>query len=223
MSFLVPSKPTPRQRYSHVVEWYEDPELRPGTWRQLEVSVFEGPREVGKYKRNYPNMYRTFEPFRQDGKDYALISPHYTGTSVMDLQTGEIIAQEPKDSFGFCPVGFYVPNWWDANDEDDESEPDKPFWNEEEREFPTGQFGFVWGCIWGDDSGPWKVQYLDLSQITSGVITREERFGYLPLDTRSKDAKDFIRFQYEELRSPRVVFSVPRTYDLGTGKLLDRD
>lgn len=31
-------------------------------------------------------------------------------------------------------------------------------------ELPKGDFGFVWGCIWGDDSS-WKVQYLDLSRI----------------------------------------------------------
>jgi hypothetical protein len=35
-----------------------------------------------------------FEPFRQGDRNYALISPNYTATSVMDLQTGEIVAGE---------------------------------------------------------------------------------------------------------------------------------
>lgn len=35
-------------------------------------------------------------------------------------------------------------------------------------------FGFVAGCIWGDES-TWKVQYLDLSKADEGILTREER------------------------------------------------
>ncbi|MGD0811448.1 MAG: hypothetical protein ABSA91_17335 [Acidimicrobiales bacterium] len=52
----------------------------------------------------------TFEPFRIGDRNFALISPHYTATSVMDLATGEIIAGEQPSSGGFCPVGFYVPD-----------------------------------------------------------------------------------------------------------------
>lgn len=44
----------------------------------------------------------------------------------------------------------------------------------------AGDFGFVWGCVWGDDSS-WKVQNLDLSAVQDGVIRRDERFGYLKL------------------------------------------
>ena len=49
-------------------------------------------------------------------------------------------------------------------------------------EWPNGEFGFVWGCYWGDDSS-WKVQYLDLSRVQQGVVRREERFGYVELAT----------------------------------------
>ena len=63
-------------------------------------------------------MLRTFEPFRQDDRNYALISPNYTATSVMNLQTGEIIAGEEPHAAGFCPVGFYVPDWWDVHQAD---------------------------------------------------------------------------------------------------------
>ena len=41
-------------------------------------------------------------------------------------------------------------------------------------------FGFVAGCVWGDDSS-WKLQYLDLSRAAEGIVRREERFGYLEL------------------------------------------
>jgi len=34
----------------------------------------------------------------------------------------------------------------------------------DEMEWPSdGAFGFIWGCVWGDDAS-WKVQYLDLSR-----------------------------------------------------------
>jgi hypothetical protein len=54
------------------------------------------------YERNY-GLLQTFEPFRQGGRDFALISPQYTGTSVLDLATGHVIAEEPISSTGFPP------------------------------------------------------------------------------------------------------------------------
>jgi hypothetical protein len=44
-------------------------------------------------------------------------------------------------------------------------------------------FGFVAGCIWGDDSS-WKIEFLDLSEIASGVIKRDARFGYIEMPDR---------------------------------------
>lgn len=41
-------------------------------------------------------------------------------------------------------------------------------------------FGFVAGCIWGDD-GSLKVEWLDLSRAGEGVLRREARFGYAEL------------------------------------------
>jgi hypothetical protein len=72
------------------------------------------------YERNYA-LLQTFEPFRQGGRAFALISPKYMGTSELDLATGSVIAAEsvstaiaaePVSAVGFCPVGFYVPDWW---------------------------------------------------------------------------------------------------------------
>jgi hypothetical protein len=46
--------------------------------------------------------------------------------------------------------------------------------------FPERVYGFIAGCIWGDDSS-WKIQYLDLSQADKGIIKRDDRFGYIEL------------------------------------------
>jgi hypothetical protein len=44
-------------------------------------------------------------------------------------------------------------------------------------------FGFVAGCVWGDDCS-WKIQWIDLSRVAEGVIERVEKFGYLELPDR---------------------------------------
>ncbi|HEX5082076.1 MAG TPA: hypothetical protein VFY40_08520 [Blastocatellia bacterium] len=129
-------------------------------------------------------MLHTFEPFRKGDRDFALISHDYIKTSVLDLESGSVIAEEIYESEaqalgGFCPAGFYVPDWWDVND--GSIIPGSEYWNADQ-EWPNGDFGFVWGCQWGDDSS-WKVQYLDLSRIQHGIVRREERFGYLELAT----------------------------------------
>ena len=112
----------------------------------------------------------------------ALISRDYTRTAVLDLASGMVIAEETQDASpgaGFCPVGFYVPDWWDVND--GSRLPGSEHWCADD-EWPIGDFGFVWGCYWGDDSS-WKVQYLDLTRVQQGVISRDARFGYVELAT----------------------------------------
>lgn len=220
--FETPSRPTPRERYSIRVA-QTSPE---GSWTKVSVEVLDGERLVGSYDRNYA-MLRTFEPFRQGDRDYALISPNYTATSVMDLQSGEIIAGEEPSPGGFCPVGFYVPDWWDVHEraEGYGTLPGSRGWSSD-YEWPTGDFGFVWGCVWGDDSS-WKVQYLDLSRVREGVLMREERFGYLILDTGEaegretwRDAREFVQlWSYDGVR--RVEFRTRQAFDLDSGKLQD--
>lgn len=57
-------------------------------------------------------------------------------------------------------------------------------------------FGFVAGCIWGDDSS-WKIQFIDLAQAAEGVLRREERFGYIELPNRLSlpEAIDMARWE----------------------------
>lgn len=226
--FEIPPLPKPRDKY--VVR--DSPKPRgPGIWDATSVEVFrrDAPGVLDRictYERNYA-MLQTFEPFRQGSREFALISRYYTCTAVLDLASGEVIAEEPNVSGGFCPVGFYVPDWWDLHSP---KIPGSKYWSED-YEWPSGNFGFVWGCYWGDDSS-WKVQYLDLSRVQQGVISREERFGYVALAVSGfknpcllpdvevsgmSKPPGFIR-PYRENGINRVTFSVEMEFDLTSGK-----
>jgi hypothetical protein len=229
--FEIPPRPKPRDRY--FVRGTPQ-EYGPGTWPGSVVEVFQRADAGGEsvkvceYERNYA-LLQTFEPFRQGGRDFALISPHYTGTSVLDLATGNVIAAEPVSAVGFCPIGFYVPDWWDVHGES--IIPGSKHWSADQ-EWPRGDFGIVWGCVWGDDSS-WKVQHLDLSGIPSGVIRREERFGYIELAIEgyrspcfdSEQAPPpagtppppFIRLERWEGKT-NVTFSVEMQFDFDSGQ-----
>jgi hypothetical protein len=187
--FEIPQRPKPRDRFCTRTSAVE------GLVGCIDVEVLERtPQDFvvrARYTRNHA-MFDTFEPFRQRGRDFALVSRDYCKTAVLELATGEIIAEEPDGKWGFCPVGFYVPDWWDLHD--DSILPGSPSWSKE-RELPDGSFGFVWGCVWGDDS-TWKVQWLDLSRVAEGVLAREERFGYVELSTR-------------DWRSPALLLDCP--------------
>lgn len=206
-----PPEPTPRSRYTARITTTTPP----GKWTKVHVDVLDGDAVIAGYDRNY-SVLQTFEPFRQGDRMLALISTHYTATSVMDLHTGDIIAAEEPASGGFCPAGFYVPDWWDLHD--GTLLPGSMYWRAADDQWPaSGDFGFVWGCVWGDDSS-WKVQYLDLSSVADGVIGRDDRFGYLKLATDTKlQPRDFIRCSsYEGER--RVEFYIERGYSLTTGQ-----
>jgi hypothetical protein len=90
----------------------------------------------------------------------------------------------------------------------------------DEYEWPSrGDFGFVWGCVWGDDSS-WKVQYLDLSRIQEGLLKRDDRFGYVKLATHPK----LVPSEFIRVWGPRhVEFAVEKSYDLSTGREVDDD
>jgi hypothetical protein len=231
--FEMPSRPKPRDKY--YVKATPTPS-RPGVWQSTVVEVFRrnatsaSLERICEYERNY-SMLQTFEPFRQGGRDFALISRDYTKTAVLDLASGVVIAEEAESGApgtGFCPVGFYVPDWWDVND--GSALQGSEHWTTD-KEWPTGTFGFVWGCYWGDDSS-WKVQCLDLSRIQEGIINREERFGYLELATagfnnpcfaleppapQGSASPHFISIsKYEGIE--RVTFAVEMAFDLSSGK-----
>jgi hypothetical protein len=233
--FEIPSCPKPRDKY--VIKGSPKPN-RPGTWDSTVVEVFRRAsssrdlEKVCEYERNYC-LLQTFEPFRQGHKEFALISRNYTKTAVLDLGSGSIIAEEKDEpgappGGGFCPVGFYVPDWWDVND--DSVIPGSEYWDVD-NEWPNGDFGFVWGCYWGDDTS-WKVQHLDLSRVQEGIVQRDDRFGYVELATsgfvtpclvpdppvHGKSAPPHFIDVSRWNGGARVTFAVEMVFDLKSGK-----
>jgi hypothetical protein len=109
---------------------------------------------VGEYGRNYSPLFKTFLPFTQRGSQYALYSPDYTATRILELPSCRDLGGEDPDPGGFCPVDYWAS--------------------------PDGLWGLVAGCVWGDDTS-WKLQYLDLSRVPEGVLVRDDRLGYVEL------------------------------------------
>lgn len=226
-----------------------------GTWNSIEVGVFrtegENEEQIGSYTRNYSSLFNTFCPFRRNDKDYALYSPDYTATRIMDLPSCRDLGGEERSGAGFCPVDFYVPSYVEREYVTLDDKVFKGRVNEPKPEdlLPrvtrytpldkaTGQritvelpsypvtpllyysFGFVAGCVWGDDSS-WKIQYLDLSEADKGIVRRDERFGYIALpDTMSlKQAVIMTDYQYDpsDGDAHTITIAVQKRFDLRTG------
>jgi hypothetical protein len=173
-----------------------------GVWKTARVDIFEGngteARQIGGYDRNHAGWAdSTFAPFAQDGRWYALYASDYTATRVMELPSCRDLGGEEPHAAGFCPVDYYVPH--------DHADVAKAG--------DAGRFGFVAGCIWGDDSS-WKIQYLDLSNVSRGVIVRKEMFGYISMPPKIARLADCISLEGYSKEYPRVELMVSLTYDL---------
>lgn len=184
-------------------------ETKPGCWNYNKVEIFDNGEKIGEYTRNYSSMFQTFYPFEQDGKYYALYSKDYTSTRVMSLPDCKDICGEKRDTFGFCPTKYYVPH--PTDEEFNEHESDRQYWIDEE--FPFGKIGFIAGCVWGDDSS-WKIQFLDLSKITEGILSRDDRFGYIELPDKADNLKDAISFYVWDKEYPIIKISCSKSFDL---------
>ena len=192
----------------------EAEQARAEIFRSTELSLGEARAwgtEVFSYERRY-SMLSTFEPFVLDGRDYALISPDYTKTTAVELSSGVLIHEGKSESntlpnsAGFCPASFFVPELDpELSQLGSDYDPDQDSW-------PDGCLGFVAGCHWGDDSS-WKIQTLDLSQLTQGVIVREPRFGYVSLP-QGIALQDAVQLDAE---SKRVRLAVSLSFELGSG------
>jgi len=177
-------------------------ENAPGTWNSLICEVFQKNEDgtetkIGEYLRNYSSFYDTFFPFKHKGKEYALYSKSYTTTSVMSLLDFNHITEDDKKVF--CPTGFFVPDfdeygedlsWYEQRREEDREKNDErgvKYWQnviDETLKNKTiaERYALVSGCVWGDDSGGWKVSLLDLSEIEEGKLTIDfETLGYFEL------------------------------------------
>jgi hypothetical protein len=174
----------------------------PGTWSTAHVRVFEGDgaeaRQIGSYDRNHAGWCEsTFAPFSHDGRWYALYAPDYTATRVMELPSCRDLGGEEPHSHGFCPVDYYVPH----------DEPNVA------KAGDGGRFGFVAGCIWGDDLS-WKIQYLDLSRVRQGILVRKEMFGYIEMPRDDSRLIEYISLRQYSRKFPRVEITARLSFDL---------
>jgi hypothetical protein len=167
----------------------------------VKTNVYRRGILIGEYLRNYHGHgFETFYPF-QIGEDwYALYSADYTATRVMKLHADRIEdwCGEESHSNGFCPVEFYVPRYisskhtmnlqgkdetYDINYVDCDYEVDDfraEILNANFRKLEYCNFGFLCGCVWGDDTS-WKLRYIDLSQIPDKILSITDKFGYWEL------------------------------------------
>lgn len=174
-------------------------ETQPGHWNIQDVEVL-GPDNsvVGTYTYNYSQT-PPFFPFELDGQWYALYSKHYTASRVMKLPSCEDVWGEEENSFGFCPVAFYVPALQEIMFGGDRAgklsgiyhtDPktfEEPHYNEKHdwvvKPIQFMDFGFVCGCVWGDDCS-WKIRFFDFSRIKEGIVTYDSRFGYVEMNEK---------------------------------------
>jgi hypothetical protein len=203
---------------TYKAKYLEDIE-RPGYWKYITIGVFkvEGDQEtqIGEYRRNYPQFFNTFYYFKKEDKDYALYSPYYTATRIMELPSCKDIGGEDDEGNGFCPTDFYVPSYidWESVSLDDTlhqsryNDPSNYYLvpstykytpldektgkriTVEKPQYPiTPLMYYPFGFVAGcywGDDSSWKIQYLDLSEADKGIVKRDERFGYIELAAKS--------------------------------------
>lgn len=202
------SKELLTNRYKIIVS---DKENGPGYWNYKKVDIVDCHSKnlsvIGSYTRNYPSFAtNTFYPFYQDNEWYALYSSEYTATRVCKLTDKfEDWCGEENSSSGFCPVEFYVPRiatikFSDLEDDiyevyEDNSKDFDNLLENEILDIKYSSFGFVAGCIWGDDSS-WKLEVLDLRNVKDKQLSRVNSFGYLQLP--NADIKECLNFIFLE-------------------------
>ena len=144
---------------------------------------------------------------------------------------------DPVPGNGFCPAAFYVPDFFDDFKENGYASPEarekdiastaaalsytgdddkeRAFaeeWAEEYLWSSSGHWGVYAGCVWGDDSS-YKLRYVDLSRVSEGIVTTDDRFGYVELP--EGNLKDAITLEAD---SKRIIVNVPIRFDVDTGK-----
>lgn len=204
-------------KYFAKTETVKGKHIKDNLWEgdTLIVSILEKKEDgseikIGEYNRSYSNLYQTFYPFIQYGKEYALFATGAYSTKVMELPSCKEIATEQKGRWsGFCPVEYYVPY--------------------DPKRGVNGQFGFLVGCGWGDDH-TWKIRHLDLSKIHEGIVEQSPRFGYIhmiDIKQASFSLKDSIDLWYDtsdpdpENHEYKVIIKCAAEFDMRDGTKLD--
>lgn len=215
----------------------------PERWPYRRVEIFDGETRIGEYIRKYPHYTEsTFYPFEWAGRWFALYSADYTCTRLMSLPDCKDIGGEEPDAGGFCPTEFYVPacieqtfkfsdggdkptgskvvvhTYWDSRPIQSVfkgSTAWEPGWSETVGRWTYAPFGFVSGCIWGDDYR-WKLEYIDLTEANHGKLQRKELFGRveLPRGLTLRDCVDMLSWRPD---NPRIEYVSSRIINLETG------
>lgn len=214
--------------------FYTEHETDNNGWGKTHARVFDKKKStitpIYEYDRNYSSMLKTFEPFRmwdekqQRWRNFALISPRYTSFEVLDLDTAEIIATKPAqetETWNFCPSEFHVPDIYDILSAKDLKELQKAidnpnnqgeitFWEEWFNNFLNRRnFAFMSGCVWGDDWS-YKLQAIDLTRISEGVVQNDDRFGYFVVQGELSNIYNKTYFDDEEYT--RLELSTPVSF-----------
>jgi hypothetical protein len=129
------------------------------------------------------------------------------------------IGGEGPEADGFCPVDYFIPEiveWETAPDLE------KPGSSTQRIKKTRVDVALVAGCYWGDDNS-WKIQCFDLSQIESGIITRDERFGYIAMPKELSLEKNVYLYRDEKSGVVRATMSIQQTFNFATGERLEID
>lgn len=120
----------------------------------------------------------------------------------------EVKEGDSNPSLNFCIADLHVPDFFDIHPLDKGTPDDyegfkaemldhSDFWGEEMDVFLSKRtFGFVAGCVWGDDY-LFKLQTINLERISEGEIELEETFGYFPIMGQLKDVYNPTYFEDE--------------------------
>lgn len=90
--------------------------------------------------------------------------------------------------------------------------PGESTWHAELSPWRWCGFGFVAGCIWGDDHW-WKVEFLDLSGAAGGTLRREARFGYAEM-LPGADLRDTVDLGHWRPGRPWIRVKAAVSHDL---------
>lgn len=115
-----------------ILKFYEK-ETGKGYWNYSFLEVFRGSDKIVELERNYPSFPYAIYTNQETGVSYLLCSQKYTGSSCVNLDTGEI-ANQDSDAFGWCRASYHV--------------------------HPNQPYVAITGCIWG---GEYTVRIFDIS------------------------------------------------------------
>ena len=90
----------------------------PGCWNGTRVAIMQQDSQdgekkcLGTFDRNYSTNFNDFAVCQKNGRYFALYSPSYSSTRVMEIFPGigfKDIGGEEKNGEGFCPTDLYIP------------------------------------------------------------------------------------------------------------------